>query len=115
MKYLKVRADGTHEAGEFESPVDYRLVQREVAAPDEKSPYFEVVGDDEVCIYMNENGKLLSLLANVPVTLFARERRLIFQHDVVVGDCLITGPADDEGYATDVTPEIVRQVLKHNQ
>lgn len=114
MRYAIIKADGTHEVIDSVTRLDYHKLQELVAAPDERSPAFEVIGGPNLSIYINENGKYLQLETNEVVTQFARANRLIWQSDAVKGDCIITGEPDDEGNSKDVNDVVLKAILSYS-
>jgi hypothetical protein len=62
---------------------------------------------------MNDNGKYLELGLNRVITRFAWTNRLIAPTDFVVGDCVVMGGPDEEGYGTDLIGEILDSILLH--
>lgn len=114
MHYAIVKSDGSHEIVEYEQRPDISVIQKAVAAPKEDgNAYFEVIGGPSVSIFLNENGKYLSLPPNVAVTLYARANQMIWPSDIVVGDCVIMGGPDDEGRAKDLDDEILTDILSY--
>lgn len=59
--------------------------------------------DIDTVIWLNEDGKLLGLPANRVATLLAKDAGLM-PGDVIVGDVVVTGGADDNGDETDLPP-----------
>jgi hypothetical protein len=114
MHYAIVKFDGTHEVVEYEPPLDIQVIQKALAAPKEEGhAYFEVIGGPNVSIFLNENGKYLSLPPNVAVTLFARANQMIWPSDIVVGDCVVMGQPDNNGRQTDLNDEILADILSY--
>lgn len=63
--------------------------------------WVEAVGIGNVCIYLDEEGKLKNRPANVRATKLAHRLKLISAHDVIVGDAVVTGFNDDTGENAD--------------
>lgn len=88
-KALIVNVDGTHEVVEFEIGKSYDLLRNAVEG------WIECVSLDNADLWLNEEGKLIGL----PVNYFATE--LFTQRfgavDVIVGNVVLTGGADEEG------------------
>lgn len=80
-------------------------------------PLQEAVGGWVECVslpkngfemWLNEEGKLTGLLTNHAATrLWESEYG---PTDVMAGNAVITGPADDEGYITDLDPETLDSI-----
>lgn len=113
MRYAVVRTNGTHEFIETEGRLEFEEMRKLVAAPNEADPFVEAVGGPNVTIFINENGKYLPLATNQAVTQYAHDRKMIWPHDDIRGDCVITGLPDDEGYEQDVSDEVVRVILSY--
>lgn len=112
MRYAVVKAEGTHEIVEYKAPLNIEVIQKTIAAPGETgSTFFEVIGGRNVSIFLNENGKYLSLPPNIAVTLYARAKQMIYPHDYVVGDCIIMGEPDDAGLSKDLNDEALADIL----
>jgi hypothetical protein len=67
--------------------------------------YIEAIsfGKDDLSMYLNEEGKLDGLPRNRRATALAQGS--IQYNDYIVGNAVITGPVDDEGYDTGLTDE----------
>jgi hypothetical protein len=64
----------------------------------------EAVGlEDAYTLYLHEEGKLIGLPVNETATQLTRG--VLSMWDIVVGDCVIVGPPDDEGAETSVSDE----------
>lgn len=114
MRYAIVKTDGTHEIVEYQPPLNIDVIQKLIAAPSEEgNAYFEVIGGPTVSIFLNENGKYLSLPPNVSVTLYARANQMIWPSDIVVGDCVIMGEPDDNGRSKDLNDETLADILSY--
>jgi hypothetical protein len=75
--------------------------------------YIQVINlDNPPCsMYLNEDGKVQELPLNKRATaVMWVHNPVFFEHDIIVGDALITGPPDDQGYDTDV-PKVLEQLL----
>ena len=117
MRYAIVRADGTHEVVESgDTPVNYKLFQKLVAAPSEEGKgFYQAIGGNLVSIYLNENGKYLSeeLEVNVAVTRYARDNALIWPNDYIMGDCVIMGLPDEEGEETEFDENTLNDIISY--
>ena len=114
MRYAIVKTDGTHEIIEYQPPLDISVIQKEIAAPNEDGPsYFEVIGGETVSIFLNENGKYLSLPPNVAVTLYARAHQMIWPSDIVVGNCVIMGEPDESGRSKDLNDDVFADIISY--
>ena len=58
---------------------------------------------DEVGMYLHEEGKILNLPINRRATYLARKHAGISLTDYIVGDVVLVGEVDDEGYETGLT------------
>jgi hypothetical protein len=114
MRYAIIKPDGSHEVVESEKRLNYKEIQKLVAAPGEEGPLYQAIGGPSLSILINENGKYLPLETNVPVTRYARANRLIWPHDDIRGDCVIMGEPDDEGYEKDMDDAVLNDILSYN-
>lgn len=99
---LEVRVDGTAEVKPIEPELE--TLQGIVGG------YIEAVGpaDGRWTAYVDEEGLLKGLPLNRRATVMARQ---LGAGDVLlVGPAVFLGPADDEGYDTDVTAEVLALV-----
>jgi len=63
-------------------------------------------------MYVNEEGKIHGLPLNRRATLLLWMHNPAFRYaDIVVGDALLTGPADGHGYDTNVPDELVQTLF----
>jgi hypothetical protein len=63
-------------------------------------------------LYINEEGKLLELPVNRRATLLLWMHNPAFRYrDVIVGDALVAGPTDGEGYDTNVPDELAKTLF----
>lgn len=113
MRYAVVRTNGTHEFIETEGRLTFEEIRKLVAAPKELDPFVEAVGGPNLTIFINENGKYLPLGTNRAVTQYAHDHQMIWPHDDIRGDCVITGLPDDEGYEQDVDDNVVKDILSY--
>lgn len=88
--------------------IDLDYLKQQVAG------WIEALGipDTEVNMYLNEEGKLVGLPANRRANRLAHRHRAVQVFDVIVGDVVIVGPVDDEGYDTGLSDEQVAWLLK---
>lgn len=69
--------------------------------------YVETVPVGEGTLYLDEEGKLKGQVMNLAANeLLAVAGTRLQPGDVIVGTVVLLGPADDEGWDTDVTPEL---------
>jgi hypothetical protein len=65
-----------------------------------------------VSVYLHEEGKQLGLPVNKRASRLARRNGAISLLDTIVGDVVIVGPVDDEGYDTGLTEDQASWLLK---
>lgn len=70
----------------------------------------ECVQTDKGDLWLNEEGKLIGLEPNLRATNFAIS--VIAVWDTIMGQCFVTGPVDEEGDCTDVTDEVIRDLVR---
>lgn len=102
---LHLRADGTHEFFEYD-PRDagcLALLQEKVGGWLEVAP----TADRNLAMYCHEEGKIRGLPPNVLATAFLEPGN----PDVIMGDVVLVGPPDREGYDTSL-PEALREVAE---
>lgn len=76
--------------------------------------WLEAIGVDDATMYINEEGKLLSLPPNLIATGIAHSSRGISQRDFISGNVLLVGPPDMMGNDTDV-PESWQEWARNQQ
>lgn len=83
--------------------IDLEYLQKQVAG------WVEALGipDTEVTMYLNEEGKIVGLPVNPRANRLAHRHRAVFPTDIIVGDVVIVGPTDDDGYDTSLSDEHV--------
>lgn len=69
----------------------------------------ECVSTDRGDLWLNEEGKLISLEPNMRATAFVDG--ILFPGDYIAGQAFVTGPVDEEGECTDVTDEVVAELV----
>jgi Domain of unknown function (DUF3846) len=76
--------------------------------------YVQVVSirSTDVNVYLNEEGKMKRLPPNKRASRLARRNGAISLLDTIVGDVVIVGPVDDEGYDTGLTEDQASWLLK---
>jgi hypothetical protein len=90
MKAYIVKVDGSREVVEFEKGESYDVLSKAVGG------YIECVRlADNLDMWVNEEGKLVGLPVNEYGTLFYQE--IHGATDIICGDVIFTGGADDEG------------------
>lgn len=113
MRYAVIRTNGTHELIETDGRLRIEELQKLVAAPNEDQAFVEAVGGPNLTVFINENGKYLPLGTNQAVTQYAHDKQMIWPHDDIRGDCVITGIPDDAGYEQDVDDDVVQDILSY--
>lgn len=95
-----LNVDGTADVVQFDRSNELEVLSRTVGG------FVEAVTLRDGCVlWVNEEGKLMRLPVNERATsLFVQHHGAV---DVIVGPAVVTGPADEEGYMTDV-PETYR-------
>lgn len=74
--------------------------------------YIERVSLELADMYINENGKVHNLPANVRATWIAWHEQSIAPDDFIVGDAILFGKADKYGNETSITPELRTHIIK---
>ena len=67
--------------------------------------YIECVSFDGFDLWLNEEGKMIGLPVNAIATEMFHET--FGPYDILVGDIVLTGPSDEDGYPTSLTDEQV--------
>ena len=96
-KGLLIKTDGTTQEVEFPREGGLDEMQGFVGG------LIEFVALPKGDLIINEEGKLIGLEQNPRATGLAQGS--IMPGDFIAGDAILVGPADDEGYTTDVTQE----------
>lgn len=65
---------------------------------------FTVVSTDNASIFVNDEGLLMGLTGNRVIEKFTN-------YGPLVGNALVMGEVDEEGNETDVSPEVVKQLV----
>lgn len=106
MKALVIRTDNSKEVVEFTNETSYKTLSGAVGG------YIECVylHNRNLDLWINEEGKIIGLPVNPTATGFWME--MYGLTDMIMGDVIITGTADDEGYTTGLTDEEVNQLLE---
>jgi hypothetical protein len=105
MKGLIIRTTGEIEFADFEHGNSYNTIKEAVAGWIE-CVHLPSLGAD---LWVNEEGKLIGLPINAHGTkLWAKEYG---RTDIIVGDIIITGGADEEGDTLGITPTQLAGVL----
>jgi hypothetical protein len=104
VKAVLLRADGTASRIEIKSGED---INKAVGG------WLEVINfQGNVFVYINEEGKLLGLPLNNRATGLAYSRNIgLIPGDVIVGNVVFVGPADNDGNDTDVPEDFARELL----
>jgi hypothetical protein len=104
-KALIIKTDGTHEVKDFTVGNSYELIREGVGGWIECVALPELNAD----MWVNEEGKLVGLPFNASGTaLWVSHYGLT---DIILGDIVITGGADDEGDTIGLTEEALAKVL----
>jgi hypothetical protein len=74
--------------------------------------YIERVSLELADMYINEDGKMHNLPANVRATWLAWHEQSIAPNDFIVGDAILFGKADEYGNETSITPELRTHIIK---
>lgn len=99
---LVVQADGTVRRITLDQDAGgstLRAMQDVVGGFIEAAP-IDTIADQPVSVYVNEEGLLIGLPPNLTMSLEN-------PYGLLVGDALIVGAVDSEGYDTSVPPEVV--------
>lgn len=72
--------------------------------------YLQAVEIGDLNLYLNEEGKLEGRPINRRATELALANQAIFADDVIVGDVVLIGPADDDGNETGLSEEALAWV-----
>lgn len=105
-KGLIIKTDNTHEVVEFEVGNSYNTLRDAVGG------YIECVSiNNEMDIWLNEEGKLNGLDLNIIATAFYQMRYKT--SDFIVGNVIITGGADEEGDTLGLSDELLAELLEN--
>lgn len=111
MRYAVITIDGDVEVNDSDSSqLDIEAISALVAGEKETDATFSAVFGEDVSVYFNDNGKLIGLDVNIIATQFAHRRQLIAPEDFIVGNVVIFGGVDDEGYDKPVTEELLEEL-----
>lgn len=95
MQTLIIPADGSEVRWEDPDKIDLKYLQGKVGG------YVEAIGvGNEINMYLNEEGKMEGLAPNRLATRLAKKYAGISMLDYIVGDVVLCGGPDDEGYDT---------------
>lgn len=98
LTFIHLPASGTPTVLNCEPQDAYRTIRDGVGG------LLEAVGlEDGHTLYLDEEGKLIGLPVNETATRLTRG--VLSMWDIVVGDCVIAGPPDDDGEETSVSSE----------
>lgn len=92
---ITVPASDSQQVTTNNSPGDLAALQAAVGG------YIETVGTGNICIYLDEEGKLKNLPVNTRATKLAHRIKAISDRDVIVGTAVITGINNDTGEPAD--------------
>jgi hypothetical protein len=106
MKAVVIRTDNSKQVVEFTNDTSYKTLSEAVGG------YIECVylHNRNLDLWLNEEGKITGLPVNPKATGLWME--MYGLTDMIVGDVIITGTADEEGYTTGLTDEEVTQLLE---
>lgn len=100
---LHLRADGTHELFEYDPRHGgLEVLQAKVGGWIEAAP----IMDSRLTLYCNEEGKLDGLPLNLRASVLLDPNA----NDVIVGDAVLVGGADADGYDTSLPERLVELV-----
>jgi hypothetical protein len=104
-KALIVRASKSIQTVDLDAPEgSYRVISDAVGG------YIEAVSlDDDLTMYVNEEGKLDGLPLNLLATLLFRTR--FGATDIIMGDAILVGGVDDEGDDLGLSDSKLEEVL----
>lgn len=95
IRIITIPADETQPVTPSDSPGDLNALQAAVGG------YIEAVGTGNICLWLDEEGKLKGRPVNARATKLAHRIKAISAQDVIVGDAVITGFNDDTGENAD--------------
>jgi hypothetical protein len=99
-----IKTDGTRKIVEFEVGNSYNTIKEAVGG------YIECVSiNEEMDIWLNEEGKLIGLEPNLYATALYRAR--YNTTDFIVGDVIITGGANEEGETLGLSDEMLAPLM----
>jgi hypothetical protein len=100
MKALTIKSDGTKTTVEVDK-IDLAFLQGCVGG------YVEAIRlwDFDAVMYLNEDGLLRNLPSNPLATELAQGNNVLMDEGGIVGDVVITGLIDDEGYELGLTDD----------
>jgi len=102
-KVISIRTDNTVEIKEVES-IEYETLSTAV------NGMIELVSiNEDIDMWLNEEGKLIGLEPNVIATIIWN--KVFPNFDVVMGDVIITGGADEEGNTTGLSDKSIQDVM----
>ena len=107
-KAVIIRTDNSREVAEFEAGESYPLLRDSVGGLIECVTLRDKNFAD---LWLNEEGKLIDLPYNEVATLLWMD--LYGPTDVILGDVVITGAADDEGETLGLSDEEVQYFLNY--
>jgi hypothetical protein len=113
-KALVIRIDGTVADVEHSDFDDvYRLIGNgcHTVEPIQVRPG-PAIGKRGAMLYVDGNGKLTGQLVNARATEFARKHCRFDPNDLLVGNVLVVGPVDREGWETDLPGELRQHILE---
>ena len=104
MKALIVKVDGTVTVEDMD-------INNHEAMNAVVGGWIEKVDVGKGFMYVNEEGKLRNLPLNPRMTRWCLEGGHIRPDDFIVGNCVIVGDLDEEGYHGEVNEELVKEFL----
>jgi hypothetical protein len=104
MKALIVKVDGTAKVEDIEIN-NHEAINAVVGG------WIEMVNVGKGFMYVNEEGKLNNLPLNPRMTKWCLQGGHIHPDDFIVGNCVIVGDIDEEGYHGEVNEELVKEFL----
>lgn len=109
-KGVVIYGDGTYEQKEFKQLDDYKSA---VGGWIEHLGMYSTKSGLNGSAYVNEEGLLLDLTPNRYASLIAWLGNAIYNDDIIFGNMVILGKADDEGNDTDIAPMWL-DIVAHN-
>jgi Domain of unknown function (DUF3846) len=104
-KAVVIKTDGTKSVTDFNRSTEYNVIKQAVGG------WLESIHlDNDLTLYINEEGKLLGLPQNPIATAFFASYYGLHQ-DVIVGDVIFVGGVDEEGYSNGLTDKQVLELL----
>lgn len=111
MKAVRINTDGARAIVEFETQTCYDTLADAVGGMIEHVVLHDKIGQPDM--WLNENGKALGLDQNPTATALWVD--MYDLTDVIMGDVIITGGADEDGYTLGLTDEQVEFFMAYER